>query len=124
MDEMKRRSWVWVIAALLICPLVHAAQLATVQTDNANLYKGPQPDSPVVGHIKAGTSLIVSTYPVGDSYKIKTADGDIAWMRASDLGLGGETASPTPDPGPISSPSPSPNPSPLPSPSAKLTPSG
>jgi uncharacterized protein YgiM (DUF1202 family) len=83
---------------------VQAAQIAIVQTDNANLYKGPQSDSPVIGHLKAGTHLIVSTYPVGDSYKIKTAEDEIGWMKDVDLGLNPVKSSPTPSPSPSPTP--------------------
>lgn len=105
MDEMKRLTFFFALILTLSVLSAQAAQIAVVRAENASLYKGPQSDSPVIDHLKAGVRLIAGSYPVGDSYKVKTAEGEIGWMKAADLGLEGFKPIPVPSPSAVMTPS-------------------
>ncbi|MES2769552.1 MAG: SH3 domain-containing protein [Bdellovibrionota bacterium] len=67
----------------------HAAQSATVVTDGAMVYKKGDFDAAVVGYMRAGEKVRVSSKKFGPFYRIQFKQGVIGYISDVDVDVGG-----------------------------------
>jgi hypothetical protein len=77
----------WIIFILLGCTgdFAFSAQSATVITDGAMVYKKGDFDSAVVGYMKAGQKIRISSKKFGPFYRIQFKQGVIAYISDVDI---------------------------------------
>lgn len=82
---------------LLICSShwASAAQSATVVTDGAMVYKKKDFDSSVVGYLRAGEKVRISTKKFGPFYRIQFKQGILAYISDVDVQTEGSDSLPT-----------------------------
>jgi len=61
-------------------PLAYAAKIMVVETQDAELRRGPSKSQVALTKIRAGTWVTASNLPNGGYYKVRTTSGDVGWV--------------------------------------------
>lgn len=63
----------------------HAARLAHVIVDEAEIREFPQKKAKSIGTLKKGEEVAVSNLPTEGFYKVRTKSGDLGWISGNDV---------------------------------------
>ncbi len=79
-----------ILMAAVVCflgQLALAAQSATVDVDQLEIYDGPGKQYHVIDHLSKGMGVSASNLPTQGFYKIRTGTGQLGWVAADSLVL-------------------------------------
>lgn len=92
---MRFTSLITILSVLMGCVVANAAQTATIVTDGAMVYKKNDFDSSVIGYMRAGEKVRISSKKFGPFFRIQFKQGVLGYISDIDVSAGGSGNLPT-----------------------------